>query len=159
MDGGALRLTAGGGPSSGQCRPAPRSRHAQRALDADRCAVCLQPVLVSAAKSICFSPSPHLGCLFAYAPPVSAGPATRSVPFDPAAARRNHRISPSHALAVCCCWCAGRWVGGGGEGGTIIAFSGSIVGDARRPLSALRRAQRAVRSGRCAAKMLVCSLV
>ena len=32
MDGGALRLTAGGGPSSGQCRPAPRSRHAQRAL-------------------------------------------------------------------------------------------------------------------------------
>ena len=38
MDGGALRLTASGGPSLGHCRPAPRSQHPQRALDADRCA-------------------------------------------------------------------------------------------------------------------------
>ena len=48
MDGAALRLTASGGPSSGQCRTAPPPRHARRALDADRCAVCLQPVLFSA---------------------------------------------------------------------------------------------------------------
>ena len=48
--------------------------------------------------------------------------------------------------------------GGGGEGGTIFAFSGSILGDARRPLSAPCRAQRAVRSGRCEEKSSVCYL-
>ena len=59
MDGGALRLTASGGPSSGQCRPAPPPRHARRALDADhRCVGRRHPVLFSAAISICFSPSP-----------------------------------------------------------------------------------------------------
>ena len=45
--------------------------------------------------------------------------------------------------------------GRGGEGGTIIAFPGSILGDARRPLSAPCRAQQAVRSGRCAEKLPV----
>ena len=49
--------------------------------------------------------------------------------------------------------------GGGGEGGTIIAFSGSVLGDARRPLSSPGRAQQAVRSGRCAEKLLVGFLV
>ena len=113
MDGGALRLTAGGGPSSGQCRPAPRSRHAQRALDVDRCAVCVQPVLFSAAKSICFSPSPHPQLLLEHAAATFPRPAARSRPFDPAAVLWNHQIAPTHALAVRCCRCAGRGEGGG----------------------------------------------
>ena len=48
--------------------------------------------------------------------------------------------------------------GRGGEGGTTIAFPSSTLGDARRLLSAPCRAQRAVRSGRCAEKSSVCSL-
>ena len=158
MDGGALRLTASGGPSSGQCRPAPPPRHARRALDADRCAVCLQPVLFSAAKSICFSRSSRSQLLLEHATTAFPGPTTRSRPFDPATVLQNHRIVPTHALAVRCCRCAGRGEEGVGEGGTIFAFSGSILGDARRPLSAPCRAQRAVRSRRCVEKPSVCSL-
>ena len=85
-------------------------------------------------------------------------PAVRSVSFDPAAVLRNHRISPTHVLPVRCCRCAGRGEGGRGEGGTFIAFLGSILGDARRPLSAPCNAQQAVRSGRCAEKLRVCFL-
>ena len=45
--------------------------------------------------------------------------------------------------------------GRGGEGGTIIAFSGNILGDAWRLLSAPCRAQQAVRTGRCASHLAV----
>ena len=48
--------------------------------------------------------------------------------------------------------------GGGGEGGTIITFLSSILGGARRPLSAPCHAQRAVRPSRCAEQLFVCSL-
>ena len=113
MDGGALRLTASGGPSSGQCRPTPPPRHARRALDADRCAVCVQPVLFSAAKSICFSPSSRSQLLLEHAAAAFPRPAARSRPFDPAAVLRNHRIAPAHTLPVRCCRCAGRGEGGG----------------------------------------------
>ena len=97
MDGGALRLTASGGPSSGHCRPAPRSQHPQRALDADRCAGRRHPVLFSAAKSISFSPSapslPLLGRAAATfpGPPRAAGHSIRP------AVLRNRRIAPTHA--------------------------------------------------------------
>ena len=114
MDGAALRLTASGGPSSGQCRPAPPPRHARRALDADRCAVQRHPVLISAAKSICFSPSPHPQLLLEHAAATLPRPAARSRPFDPAAVRQNHLIVPTYALPFRCCWCAGLR-GGGAE--------------------------------------------
>jgi hypothetical protein len=68
--------------------------------------------------------------------PPSPDPAARSRPFDPACCVENRRIVPTHALRFRCCRCAGRGEGGGGEGGTIIAFSDSILGDARRPLCA-----------------------
>ena len=84
MDGGALRLTASGGPSSGHCRPAPRSQHPQRALDADRCAGRRHPVLFSAAKSISFSPSAPSRLLLGRAAATFPRPAARSRPFDPA---------------------------------------------------------------------------
>ena len=69
--------------------------------------------------------------------PLLCAPAARSRPFEPGAVRQNHQIAPAHALPVRCCRCAGRGEGGGGEGGTIIAFPGSILGYARRPLSTL----------------------
>ena len=114
MDGGALRLTASGGPSSGQCRPAPPPRHARRALDADRCAGRRHPVLFSATKSICFSPSPPPLLSLERAAAAFPHPGARSRPFDPAAVRQNHLIVPTYALPFRCCWCAGLR-GGGAE--------------------------------------------
>ena len=88
------------------------------------------------------------------------GPAARSRPFDPAAVRQNHRIVHAHAPAFLVAGAQDEGKAGGGEGGTIIAFSGSVLGDARRPLSSPGRAQQAVyRSGRCAEKLLVGFLV
>ena len=76
---------------------ATRSRDA----DADRCAVCRQPVLLSAS-------TPHhlpLSRLLLQPPgrcrrPLSALTA-RSLPFDPAAARRNSCLTSPHGRALC----------------------------------------------------------
>ena len=116
-------------------------------------------MLISASTPDLLSPSPHSQLLLEHAAAAFPRPAARSRPFDPAAVLRNHRIAPAHTLPVRCCRCAGRGEEGVGEGGTIFAFSGSILGDARRPLSAPCRAQRAVRSGRCVEKPSVCSFV
>eukprot|EP01043_Picozoa_sp_COSAG02_P023421 COSAG02_NODE_1250_length_13626_cov_72.701929_14_plen_56_part_00 len=52
---------------------------------AGRCTVCGQPVLFSASKSICFSPSPPPQLLLERAAAAFPDPAARSRPFDPAA--------------------------------------------------------------------------
>ena len=77
-------------------------------------------MLISAAKSICFSRSSRSQLLLEHAAAAFPGPAARSRPFDPAAVLQNHRIVPAHALAVRCCRCAGRGEEGVGEGGTIL---------------------------------------
>ena len=106
-------------------------------------------------KSICFSPSP---------PPLSLlERAAARLPRPWRAADRSIRPLCCGIIGLCTLTpCPSVVAGGqdngkgrGGEGGTIIAFPGSILGDARRPLSAPCRAQQAVRPGRCAEKLLV----
>jgi len=147
MDGGALRLTASGGPSSGHCRPAPRSQHPQRALDADRCAGRRHLVLFSAAKSISFSPSAPSLPLLGRAAAALPGPAARSRPFDPACcaaessdrahSRLGRPLLPVHRTRA--------------RGGRPGRHHHRVVRHhpARRPAPALRRCrvQQAVRSG------------
>ena len=158
MDGGALRLTASGGPSSGHCRPAPRSQHPQRALDADRCAGRRHPVLFSAAKSISFSPSAPSQLLLGRAAANFPRPAARSRPFDPACcaaessdrahSRLGRPLLPVHRTR-------GR---GGRPGRHHLRVLRQHPGRARRPLSAPCCAQQASRTGRCAEKLFVSSL-
>ena len=90
MDGWALRLTASGGPSSGHCRPAPRSWHERRALDADRCAGRRHPVLFSAATLELLLSLVASATLLERAAAAFPHPGARSRPFDPAAVRQNH---------------------------------------------------------------------
>ena len=120
-------ITAAAAVAAGASRHPADWRDEARAVNADRCTRRREPVLFSATKSICFSPSPTVRCLFAYAPPVSAGPAARSRPFDPATVLRDHRIAPTHASAVRCCRCAGRGGRGKGTGGEVAPSSRSLA--------------------------------
>ena len=109
-------------------------------------------------RPICFSPSPppllSLERAAATFPPWRAQQAVRS---GCCATESSDRTYVRLALPLLLVRrFAGR--GGGGEGGTIITFLSSILGDARRPLSTPCHAQRAVRPGRCAEQLFVCSL-
>ena len=61
-------------------------------------------MLISAAKSICFSPSSRSQLLLEHAAAALPGPAARSTPFDPVAARKSRLFAPLHdSLCGCCC--------------------------------------------------------
>jgi len=150
------RVTARWRPSSGTVRPAPRRTHAAGSADADPCAVCGEPVLLSASTHEHFQPPPSLQHLLDDSlPPLSrpcgAQHAVRSSHCAAGSSHRAHSRLGRPLLPVR----RTRGRGGRGEGGTIIAFSGSILVDARLPLSAPCRAQHAVRPGHCAEKLLV----
>jgi hypothetical protein len=153
------RITAGRRSSSGYGRPPLGGGHAQRAQDAGCCAVCGQPVL--------FSTSTVDLLLSLAASAVAARARRRRLPrpWRAQQAGRSGRCAAGSSDCVRSRLARPLFLpvrrtrarGRGGEGGTTIAFPGSILGDARRPLSAPCRAQWAVRSGRCAKTLFVCS--
>ena len=139
------RVTAGRRPSSGPGRPAAALRHARRALDAGRCAVCVQPVLFSAAKSICLSPSSPPQLLLERAAATFPRPAARSRPFDPACCAAESSMHAYSRLARPLL-SVRRTRGRGGRGGRHqhrVPRQHPTMGDAWRLLSAPCCAQQA----------------
>jgi len=60
----------------------------------------VQPVLFSAAKSICFSPSPPPQLLLERAAAAFPGPAARSRPFDPACCPEESSVRAYSRLSL-----------------------------------------------------------
>ena len=116
-------------------------------------------MLISAPSQEHFQPLPSLQLLLDDAlPPPSRPRGAQHAVRSGCCVSQLTVLRPRTSARCVCGWRIGKGEGGARRGDKIIAFSGSILGDARRQLFAPCRAQQAVRSGRCAEKLRVCYL-
>jgi len=82
--------------ASGHCCRFPQWVDGARGADADTSRVCRDPALISAPSSTCFHPCPSRRCVLDCASRPSPTSATRSTPFDPAAAHLDCLFVPCY---------------------------------------------------------------